>query len=82
MFELLHRYGWYDKLVLIIGDDATNSMMSSVIISAILTPLGFLLYWISGGEPGDSVFTYLNLGFWGFLAIFIVCFVGCMLEFR
>ena len=82
MFERLCRFGWYDKLVQVIGDEATNALISSVIISAILTPLGLLLYWIYGGESGSSIFTYLNLGFWGFLAIFIICFVGCMLEFR
>lgn len=55
MFERLCGFGWYDKIVQIIEDEAINSLISSVIISAILTPIGLLLYWICGGESGSSI---------------------------
>jgi hypothetical protein len=58
-----------------------TSLIASLIGSTVLVFLGFMLLLFGGGVPTGSFTTCLYTGSVGFVALFFLCFVACMLEF-
>jgi hypothetical protein len=58
-----------------------SSLIASLIGSAVLVILGFIFLLFSGRLPDASFITYQHMGSIGFVAIYVICFVACILEF-
>ena len=79
MVKPFYRNKWLNRIP--IENPWISSLIASWIGSAVLVVLGFILFLFSGGVPGSSFTTYLYMGSSGFVAMFVICFVACMLEF-
>jgi hypothetical protein len=58
-----------------------SSLIASLIGSAVLVVTGFIFFLFGGGVPDASFITSLQMGSIGFVAMFVICFVACILEF-
>ena len=58
-----------------------SSLIASSIGSAVLVVTGFIFHIFGGGVPEASFITSLHIGSIGFVVLFVICFVACMLEF-
>ena len=77
MFDTPRWQRLNEKITSIIGAEAVQALVCSLILSVILTVVGLILYAIFGGS-GGSIFTLLGIGFWVFLALSILLFVEQM----
>ena len=58
-----------------------GSFVASFIGATGMGALGLVILLISGGIPDASFSSYLILGSFSFVALFVVCLIACMLDF-
>lgn len=79
MFKSLYNNKWLNLIPF--ENPWVGSFVASLIGATVMGALGFVLLLISGGIPDASFTSYLSLGSIGFVALFVICFVACMLDF-